>query len=78
MTPGEWRPAPRQTQVIQLVCEGRTLDQVAATMSCSVGTVKGYLGKIYNRLGFRYECECRGFLRLKLLKWAIKNKVVSL
>jgi DNA-binding NarL/FixJ family response regulator len=73
----EWKPTARQTQLIQLFCEGRTASQVGAVMGYGKGTAKNYLYRIYKILGFTGSGSS-GHCKLRLLKWAIKNKIVTL
>lgn len=44
---------PRQLDVIALVAEGRTTEEIARHLELSPHTVKNYLERIYERLGAR-------------------------
>jgi DNA-binding NarL/FixJ family response regulator len=42
---------PRQTEILALVAEGLTDDQIAKRLYIARGTVKAHLGEVYTRLG---------------------------
>jgi predicted ATPase/DNA-binding CsgD family transcriptional regulator len=44
---------PRETDVLKLICEGRTNQEIADELVLAIGTVKFYSGQIYKKLGVR-------------------------
>jgi predicted ATPase/DNA-binding NarL/FixJ family response regulator len=44
---------PRETDVLKLLCEGRTNQEIADELVLAIGTVKFYSGQIYKKLGVR-------------------------
>jgi DNA-binding NarL/FixJ family response regulator len=48
---------PRLLDVLHLVAEGRTTDEIAATLGLSPFTVKNYMERIFERLGARDRAE---------------------
>jgi DNA-binding NarL/FixJ family response regulator len=44
---------PRETDVLNLLCEGRTNQEIADELVLAIGTVKFYTGQIYRKLGVR-------------------------
>jgi DNA-binding NarL/FixJ family response regulator len=60
---------PRLLDVLHLVAEGRTTDEIAATLGLSPFTVKNYMERIFERLGARDRAEAVAIaLRSGLLK----------
>jgi ATP/maltotriose-dependent transcriptional regulator MalT len=47
----------REAEVLGLVAEGRTNDEIAASLSIATGTVKKHLDHIYEKLGARSRTE---------------------
>jgi DNA-binding NarL/FixJ family response regulator len=54
--PGRF-PTPRQQQVIKLVAEGLTNDEVAQSIGTTQHVVKNYLRTIYDQLGLWNRVE---------------------
>ena len=42
---------PRELEVLQLAAEGDSVEEIAATLILSPGTVRTHLGSIYGKLG---------------------------
>jgi DNA-binding NarL/FixJ family response regulator len=60
---------PRLIDVLHLVAEGRTTDEIAGTLGLSPYTVKNYMERIFERLGARDRAEAVAIaLRSGLLK----------
>jgi DNA-binding NarL/FixJ family response regulator len=60
---------PRLLDVLHLVAEGRTTDEIAGTLGLSPFTVKNYMERIFERLGARDRAEAVAIaLRSGLLK----------
>ena len=55
--------SPRERQVLELVAEGRTNEEVAGLLFISPVTVKAHLGHIYEKLGVRNRVEAVARLR---------------
>lgn len=62
---GSGRLTPRECEVLVLVGEGLTNDQVAARLSISPGTVRRHLENVFGKLGVhtRTAAVARGGLR---------------
>lgn len=61
---------PRQQEVLRLVAEGRSLKEIAATLSISMKTVEFHKYRLMEELGVRTTAD--------LTKYAIKHSLVSL
>ncbi len=42
---------PRQREVMQYVCEGKTNAEIGILLQCKEGTIKKHLQDVYHRLG---------------------------
>lgn len=60
---------PRQREVLQLVAEGRTFDEIARILHISPRTVQFHKYGMMNALGVRRSAE--------LIQYAIKHRIVS-
>jgi ATP/maltotriose-dependent transcriptional regulator MalT/predicted ATPase len=59
---------PRELEVLQLMAEGHTNQQIADELIISIGTVKGYTSEIYGKLGVSHRTQAVARAReLKLL-----------
>jgi DNA-binding NarL/FixJ family response regulator len=60
---------PRLVDVLHLVAEGRTTEDIAAKLGLSPYTVKNYMERIFERLGARDRAEAVAIaLRAGILK----------
>lgn len=66
--PGDSPLTPRQREVLQLVAEGRTMKEVAATLNISPRTAESHKYEIMQSLGVRTTAE--------LVQHAIKMKLI--
>jgi DNA-binding CsgD family transcriptional regulator len=64
------RPTPREFDVLQLICEGRTSKQVAARLGISLKTAVTHRARLLEKAGAQNAVQ--------LLRWALKNGLVSL
>ncbi len=62
--------SPRQEEIAELVAAGKIHKQIAAALGLTEGTVKVYMGKIYQRLGFSRELNGRALL----VRWWIEHR----
>lgn len=62
---GEPRLSPRETEILRLVTEGYTNDEIATSLSCSEATVKTHLLHLFKKLGVhdRVSAAVRGLRR---------------
>lgn len=62
---GEPRLSPRETEILRLVTEGYTNDEIATNLSCSEATVKTHLLHLFKKLGVhdRVSAAVRGLRR---------------
>jgi len=65
VTRGDSPLSPRERQVLELVADGRTNEEVAALLFISPVTVKAHLRHTYEKLGVRNRVEA--VARLKSL-----------
>ena len=49
--------SPRETEVLQLIAEGKTNTQIALGLGVTVHTVKFHLASIYRKLGVQNRTE---------------------
>ena len=61
------RPTARESEVIQLLAEGKSMKQVAGILGISTATVASHKYKLMEKLGFKSNAE--------LLEYAIKKKM---
>lgn len=67
-SPGEAaRPTSRESEVLQLLAEGKSMKEVAAVLDISTGTVAFHKYKMMEKLGLKSNAE--------LLEYAIKRKM---
>jgi len=50
---GEIHLSPRQTQIVDLLAEGRSDKEIALTLGLSTATVRTYLQRMYRQYGSR-------------------------
>ena len=55
--PGFEGLSPRETEVLQLIAEGKTNTQVALALGVTVHTVKFHLASVYRKLGVQNRTE---------------------
>lgn len=51
MAPRIWSGSAGQAEALHWIAEGRTNDEIATVIACSVNTVKAHLKEIFQRLG---------------------------
>lgn len=61
--------SPRQRQIAELVRQAKLNKQIAFELGLSLGTVKEYLNKIYQQLGFNN--------RVELALWAERRRELA-
>ena len=61
---------PREMQVLQLICDGKSNREIAASLELSVNTVAVHRANIMNALGIHKTAE--------LVVYAIRNGLVQL
>ena len=54
---------PRQWQVLDLLCEGRTTEEIAASLTVSSETVRSHVQGIFRRLNVRSREDAAFFVR---------------
>lgn len=64
------RLTPREREVVQLLAEGRTSKEVAASLGISVSTVEAHRANIMRKLNVHSVAE--------LVRFAVRNKIVPL
>lgn len=60
---------PREREILELLAQGMSNDEIAATLTVEVSTIKSHLVRILPKLGVRS--------RLQAVVWAYQNKVVT-
>ncbi len=69
LAPPPMKLTPRMTEVLLLVCEGKTTTEIARELGLSPFTVKNYMERIFERLGARDRAEAVAIaLRAGILK----------
>jgi len=53
--------SPRELEVLQLVVDGQSNPEIAATLYLSLGTVKTHLRSIFNKLGVEHRLQAAVF-----------------
>jgi DNA-binding NarL/FixJ family response regulator len=66
---GADRLTPREREIIQLIAEGRTSKEVAASLALSVKTVEAHRANIMNKLNVHSASQ--------LVLYAVRNKIVQ-
>jgi DNA-binding NarL/FixJ family response regulator len=61
------RLTARERQILNLVAEGRTNEEIAARLSVSFGTVKKHLDNVYAKLGVHTRTAAAAFVRERRL-----------
>jgi DNA-binding CsgD family transcriptional regulator len=61
----QYRLSPRETEVFDLVCRGRTNEEIAASLFISLSTVKTHLSSIFLKTGTRNRLEAAALCRKK-------------
>jgi DNA-binding NarL/FixJ family response regulator len=69
-TNSKFRPTPRESEVLQLICEGYTSKQIAARLGISFKTVVSHRARLLEKARVQSS--------IKLFRWALKNGLVSL
>jgi DNA-binding CsgD family transcriptional regulator len=64
------RPTTRETEVLQLICEGYTSREIAARLDISFKTAVTHRAQLLQKAGVENS--------IKLFRWALKNGLVSL
>lgn len=64
-----WALTPRQREIVQLLAEGKSNKEVAATLGISVKTAETHRTNIMHRLGFSSLSQ--------LIRYAIRNRIVD-
>jgi DNA-binding NarL/FixJ family response regulator len=62
--------SPRQTEVLQLIAEGKSMKQIALGLSISVKTVESHRAALMNRIGIK---DIAG-----LVRYAVKIGLIDL
>lgn len=66
---GEERTTPRQTEILQLLAEGKSMKEVAAELDLKPGTVAFHKYRMMENLGVKTNAE--------LLEYALKRRMIS-
>ena len=66
---GEERTTPRQTEILQLLAEGKSMKEVAAEFDLKPGTVAFHKYRMMENLGVKTNAE--------LLEYALKRRMIS-
>jgi len=66
----ELRPTPRELEVLELICEGRSTKQIAHTLGISFKTVACHRDRLMRKAGVHDA--------ISLFRWALLNGLVSL
>jgi DNA-binding NarL/FixJ family response regulator len=60
LAPPPMKLTPRMTDVLLLVCEGKTTTEIARDLGLSPFTVKNYMERIFKRLGAQDRVQAVG------------------
>jgi DNA-binding NarL/FixJ family response regulator len=67
---GLHEPTKREAEVLRLICEGLTNNQISETLGITFKTVTSHRGSLMNKAGVNNS--------IRLFRWALKQRLVSI